>query len=130
MVSQNILLDSDIRDWVVLPLFVIMVAAGLLRFYMGNMLKPAPKSTTITLCPSFANLAANLIGMGRKHDGLLPGSTQARPRGAIGVALDRFRGLSDVFGPQPLPTHLVARRTRGLEQLKQKLLLFSGHWED
>jgi hypothetical protein len=46
MPSQNILLDSDIRDWVVLPLFVIMVAAGLLRFYMGNMLKPAPKSTT------------------------------------------------------------------------------------
>mmetsp|Transcript_13322 Transcript_13322/g.20951 ORF Transcript_13322/g.20951 Transcript_13322/m.20951 type:complete len:298 (+) Transcript_13322:179-1072(+) len=44
--TSNILLDSDIRDWVVLPLFVIMVAAGLLRFYMGNILKPAPKSTT------------------------------------------------------------------------------------
>lgn len=41
--SENILLDSNIRDWVVLPLFVIMVAAGLLRFYMGNLLKPAPK---------------------------------------------------------------------------------------
>ena len=46
MPSQNILLDSNIRDWVVLPLFVIMVAAGLLRFHMGNMLKPAPKNTT------------------------------------------------------------------------------------
>jgi hypothetical protein len=42
--DSNILLDSNIRDWVVLPLFVIMVAAGLLRFYMGNWLKPAPKA--------------------------------------------------------------------------------------
>lgn len=41
--SENILLDPNIRDWVVLPLFVIMVAAGLLRFYMGNVLRPAPK---------------------------------------------------------------------------------------
>jgi hypothetical protein len=46
MASQNILLDSDIRDWVVLPLFVIMVAAGLLRFHLGNVLKPAPKNIT------------------------------------------------------------------------------------
>jgi hypothetical protein len=44
--TQNILLDSDIRDWVVLPLFVIMVAAGLLRFHMGNLLKSAPKNGT------------------------------------------------------------------------------------
>ncbi len=41
--TENILLDSNIRDWVVLPLFVIMVAAGLLRFYMGNLLRPASK---------------------------------------------------------------------------------------
>ena len=46
MSSQNILLDSDIRDWVVLPLFIIMVSAGLLRVHMGNVLKPAPKKTT------------------------------------------------------------------------------------
>lgn len=44
MSSQNILLDSDIRDWVVLPLFIIMVAAGLLRVHMGNLLKPDPKN--------------------------------------------------------------------------------------
>ena len=43
-VGQNILLDSDIRDWVVLPLFVIMVAAGLLRVQVGNLLKAAPKN--------------------------------------------------------------------------------------
>eukprot|EP00980_Cylindrotheca_fusiformis_P010131 scaffold2253_cov119-Cylindrotheca_fusiformis.AAC.6 len=46
MATENLLLDSDIRDWVVLPLFVIMVAAGLLRFYMGNMLKPDPGNAT------------------------------------------------------------------------------------
>lgn len=44
--TQNILLDSDIRDWVVLPLFVIMVSAGLLRFHMGNLLKSAPKNAS------------------------------------------------------------------------------------
>lgn len=33
--ATTILLDPDIRDWVVLPLFVIMVAAGLLRHYVG-----------------------------------------------------------------------------------------------
>jgi len=44
MSSQNILLDSDIRDWVVLPLFVIMVAAGLLRVQVGMLLKPGPKN--------------------------------------------------------------------------------------
>ena len=42
--SETILLDSDIRDWVVLPLFIIMVAAGMLRFYMGTWLAPAPKA--------------------------------------------------------------------------------------
>lgn len=44
MSSQNILLDPDIRDWVVLPLFVIMVSAGLLRVHVGNLLKPDPKN--------------------------------------------------------------------------------------
>uniref|UniRef100_A0A7S4ALZ1 ER membrane protein complex subunit 3 n=1 Tax=Pseudo-nitzschia australis TaxID=44445 RepID=A0A7S4ALZ1_9STRA len=44
MSSQNILLDSDIRDWVVLPLFVIMVSAGLLRVHVGMLLRPDPKN--------------------------------------------------------------------------------------
>lgn len=39
--SQNILLDSSIRDWVVLPLLIIMVEAGLLRHYLGQVLKPS-----------------------------------------------------------------------------------------
>jgi hypothetical protein len=35
----TLLLDPDIRDWVVLPLFVIMIAAGLLRHYVGTLLQ-------------------------------------------------------------------------------------------
>lgn len=38
---MTLLLDPDIRDWVVLPLFVIMVAAGLLRNFLGVLLAPA-----------------------------------------------------------------------------------------
>ena len=41
--EQTLLLDSDIRDWVVLPLLVIMVCAGLLRHYSGILLKADPK---------------------------------------------------------------------------------------
>ncbi|KAL7498331.1 hypothetical protein ACHAWT_007659 [Skeletonema menzelii] len=43
--SQTLLLDSQIRDWVVLPLLVIMIAAGLLRAEIGKLLRPAPKQT-------------------------------------------------------------------------------------
>ena len=39
----TLLLDSDIRDWVVLPLFVIMIAAGLLRHNVGMLLKADPQ---------------------------------------------------------------------------------------
>lgn len=41
--SQNLLLDSDIRDWVVLPLLVIMIAAGLLRQAMSVYLRSNSK---------------------------------------------------------------------------------------
>jgi len=37
--SENLLLDSNIRDWVVLPLLVIMITAGLLRHHLGQLLK-------------------------------------------------------------------------------------------
>ena len=37
--SQNLLLDSGIRDWVVLPLLVIMITAGLLRQAISVYLK-------------------------------------------------------------------------------------------
>ncbi|KAL3776729.1 hypothetical protein ACHAW5_010652 [Stephanodiscus triporus] len=41
--SQTLLLDSQIRDWVVLPLLVIMICAGLLRSAVGRLLRPSPK---------------------------------------------------------------------------------------
>ena len=41
--SQTLLLDSQIRDWVVLPLLVIMICAGLLRSHVGRLLRPSPK---------------------------------------------------------------------------------------
>mmetsp|Transcript_14580 Transcript_14580/g.24752 ORF Transcript_14580/g.24752 Transcript_14580/m.24752 type:complete len:306 (-) Transcript_14580:35-952(-) len=41
--SQNLLLDSDIRDWVVIPLLVIMICAGLLRHYVGLWMRAEPK---------------------------------------------------------------------------------------
>ena len=37
--SQNIMLDSSIRDWVVLPLLLIMVFAGLIRHYLSILLR-------------------------------------------------------------------------------------------
>jgi ER membrane protein complex subunit 3 len=45
----TLLLDSDIRDWVVLPLFVIMIAAGLLRHNVGVLLKADPQKTGFIL---------------------------------------------------------------------------------
>ena len=35
---STLLLDPDIRDWVVLPLFAIMVLAGIIRHYVGILL--------------------------------------------------------------------------------------------
>ena len=58
MSSQNILLDSDIRDWVVLPLFVIMVSAGLLRVHVGMLLKPDPKNQEKVMQRSQASVRA------------------------------------------------------------------------
>lgn len=43
LAPQTILLDSDIRDWVVLPLLIIMIAAGLLRHQLGILLKGKAK---------------------------------------------------------------------------------------
>eukprot|EP00560_Eucampia_antarctica_P008366 CAMPEP_0197826642 /NCGR_PEP_ID=MMETSP1437-20131217/3575_1 /TAXON_ID=49252 ORGANISM="Eucampia antarctica, Strain CCMP1452" /NCGR_SAMPLE_ID=MMETSP1437 /ASSEMBLY_ACC=CAM_ASM_001096 /LENGTH=321 /DNA_ID=CAMNT_0043427163 /DNA_START=157 /DNA_END=1122 /DNA_ORIENTATION=+ len=53
--SQNLLLDSSIRDWVVLPLLVIMIAAGLLRHYVSVLLrgksgKIAPVESRVRSC--------------------------------------------------------------------------------
>lgn len=39
---QTLMLDSSIRDWVVLPLLIIMILTGLFRFYLSIVLKPDP----------------------------------------------------------------------------------------
>jgi len=41
--TQTLMLDSQIRDWVVLPLLVIMITAGLLRAQVGRLLRPPQK---------------------------------------------------------------------------------------
>ena len=45
---QNIHLDSDIRDWVLLPLLLILLCVGLLRHYVTMLLntKPSAKQDT------------------------------------------------------------------------------------
>eukprot|EP00758_Cryptobia_borreli_P002864 Tbor_TRINITY_DN3351_c0_g1::TRINITY_DN3351_c0_g1_i1::g.23548::m.23548 len=40
--SQQILLDSSIRDWVLLPIILITLLVGLLRYYVTILLKPCP----------------------------------------------------------------------------------------
>lgn len=42
---MTLLLDSEIRDWVVLPLFVIMVVTGLLRQNVSMLLRNDPSAT-------------------------------------------------------------------------------------
>lgn len=44
---STLLLDPDIRDWVVLPLFLIMIVAGLLRHYLGVLLASDKKAMPV-----------------------------------------------------------------------------------
>ena len=44
---MTLLLDPDIRDWVVLPLFVVMVITGLLRHAVGQWMQGAKKKTPL-----------------------------------------------------------------------------------
>ena len=54
--SQNILLDSSIRDWVVLPLLILMIEAGLLRHYLSQVLN-SPKGSNV---PKVENRVRNV----------------------------------------------------------------------
>ena len=56
LLIMTLLLDPDIRDWVVLPLFVIMVAAGLLRQYVGRWMQSAKVKT-----PLIASRSQNML---------------------------------------------------------------------
>ena len=43
----NIVLDPSIRDWVLLPIFLVMFGQGLLRQYISVLLKDAPKPVSV-----------------------------------------------------------------------------------
>jgi hypothetical protein len=45
--AQNILLDSEIRDWVLLPLLFILFCLGLLRHYVTLLLNSKPAVTDV-----------------------------------------------------------------------------------
>lgn len=65
---MTILLDPQIRDWVVLPLFVIMVTAGLLRHTVGQLLQADQVSTPLTVARAHSTLnQARRIRSGAAH---------------------------------------------------------------
>ncbi len=43
--SSTILLDPQIRDWVLLPIFLVMFMQGLLRAYMTNWMRDDKQPT-------------------------------------------------------------------------------------
>ena len=43
MTEDYLLLDSSIRDWVVIPIFFIIIVVGIGRHYVGELIKSTPK---------------------------------------------------------------------------------------
>lgn len=43
MTEEYLLLDSSIRDWVVLPIVLILIIVGLGRHYVQELIKSSPK---------------------------------------------------------------------------------------
>ncbi|AIO02175.1 hypothetical protein LPMP_350360 [Leishmania panamensis] len=48
--EQNILLDPSIRDWVLLPLIVIVLFMGVLRHYAGILMNSSSKPDMVRIC--------------------------------------------------------------------------------
>jgi len=46
--EQSLLLDSALRDWVLLPITLVMVLVGVLRNNLMKLLEGKPKMTTLT----------------------------------------------------------------------------------
>lgn len=42
--EQSLFLDSAIRDWVLIPILVVMILVGVLRHNVISLLNSAPKS--------------------------------------------------------------------------------------
>ena len=45
--TQSLFLDPALRDWVLLPIFVVMIMVGILRHYATELLKSSPKSESL-----------------------------------------------------------------------------------
>lgn len=46
--EQSLLLDSALRDWVLLPITLVMVLVGVFRHNLMKLLESKPKMTTLT----------------------------------------------------------------------------------
>lgn len=42
--TQSLFLDPALRDWVLLPIFVVMIMVGILRHYATLLLQSTPKA--------------------------------------------------------------------------------------
>jgi hypothetical protein len=58
---------------------------------------------------------------------LLRAALERRPRRAVSVVLDRVGKLPGIFCPDTLAGHLEARRARGAEEVKKKVLRWFVH---
>ncbi|CBH15494.1 Integral membrane protein DUF106, putative [Trypanosoma equiperdum] len=65
--TQNILLDPSIRDWVLFPLIALVIFVGILKHYASILMKTSasPKMETMC-CANTVNCARHLLSEGRK----------------------------------------------------------------
>jgi len=47
--EKHLLLDPAIRDWVVLPMFIMLILVAMGRVYVSNLIKSVPVVTGMTL---------------------------------------------------------------------------------
>jgi hypothetical protein len=45
--TQSLFLDPALRDWVLLPIFVVMIMVGILRHYATLLLQSSPKPESL-----------------------------------------------------------------------------------
>jgi hypothetical protein len=45
--TQSLFLDPALRDWVLLPIFIVMIMVGILRHYATLLLQSPPKSESL-----------------------------------------------------------------------------------
>ncbi|KAH9581924.1 Integral membrane protein EMC3/TMCO1-like [Trypanosoma melophagium] len=65
--TQNILLDPEIRDWVLLPLIAIVIFVGVLRHYAGLLMSSSPQPKVERICcVNTTNYARLLTVEGKK----------------------------------------------------------------